>query len=198
MTDPTDPVVWHGETLTLHNDRTITDYAFSRHLSPSGGVVTEREFDDVWYGRPVFGYVTREWNVTDPDGYPMDVVELIKELPNANAEADKRLILDTDARTLDRLDAFERHNSRASGDLVEPVSYTTHHLYVIHYYTRIPCFTHEERYASAYACITDPDDDTTTIPQAYCGECLGHLADSAERSHMVLNTFGKLRVGQHD
>ena len=188
---------YDGTDHAMHNNRLITDYAFSRNRAPSGGVVSEREFGDTHYGAPVFGYTVRSYQVSDRDGYPMDVVEFIKELPNPAAEADKRLILDTAAPISQRLAAFERHNERASGDLVEPVTWMRHHLYVVEYFTRVACCTHDAHYASRYASVTD-DNGLTTHTMPYCGECMVHLRRSADDSGHTVNESPVLRIGQHD
>lgn len=196
---PTDRVTtYDGTNHPLHNNRLITDYAFSRERSPSRGVTSEREFNDAHYGAPVFGYTIRSYQVTDPGGHPMDVVEFIKELSNPAAEADKRLILDTDAPAPERLAAFQRHNDRASGDLVEPATWMRHHLYVVEYFTRTSCITHPAHYAQRYASVIDPEGGTETITSPYCGECMYHLRRSADNSGMETHESPALRIGQHD
>lgn len=187
---------YDGTPHPLHNSRVVTDYAFGRNRG-SSGVISGREFGEVHYGAPVFGYTVRTYEVTDRDGYPMDVVEFIKELPNPAAEADQFLILDTDAAHEDRMAAFERHNARASGNLVEPTTYLRHHLYVVEYFTRVACITHEHAHAQHYASVTD-DAGFTTLPMPYCGECMYHLRRSADQASHTVNESPALRIGQHE
>jgi hypothetical protein len=182
--------------LPMHNSTTITDYAFNRDRSPSGGIVSQQELNDALYSAPTFGYTVDQWSVTDPDGHPMDVVRMVKSA-NPAAEADKRLILDTAAEITTRMAAFERHNNRAAGTHADPLTWTTHHLYVIRYFTRVECYTDDGHYAARYATVTD-DNGVTTHPRPYCGTCLRHLYRSADDAGHTVTESAPLRIGQHD
>jgi hypothetical protein len=182
--------------LTMHNSTTITDYAHDRDRSPSRGIVSQQEFNDALYGARTFGYTVHTWYVTDPEGHPMEVVRMVKST-NPAAEADKRLILDTDADWDDRCAALERHDMRASGTHTDPLTWTTRHLYVVRYFTRVPCVTHDGRYASQYATVTD-ETGYATKAAAYCGECLRHLYRSADDNGHIVTESAPLRIGQHD
>src|SRR5512139_1237595 len=61
------------------------------------------------------------------------------------------------------------------------------------YFTRVPCCTHDAYYASHYASVTD-SDGVTTIPAAYCHECMDHFRCSAKDSGMTVNESEPLRI----
>lgn len=71
------------------------------------------------------------------------------------------------------------------------------HLFHTEYFTRVACCTHDAHYATHYASVTD-QDGVTTIPAAYCGECMIQIRRSARDSGMTVNTSERLRIGQHD